>query len=144
MNDKVKQTKYSNADKHMMLKLFDLVENVNDNVSLANKEITQLKVNMGKNNVILEQHHVRSTNLEGIVEKVKDALDEMVKKVSSINTNVSRIDKDLEPIEKHVTKVERWIAMVQGVPAFFKIIMWLFVFITSSYGCYSAIVKWLN
>lgn len=141
MDDK---TKYSNADKATMMKLFDLVENVNENVISANKEITALKVNVGQNNVILKQHHVRSTNLEGIVEKVKDALTELTKKISSINTNVKRIDKDLEPIQKHVNKMEKWTNMAMGVPLFLKTIFWLFVFVSSGYGCYNVIVKMLN
>jgi len=142
MNDK--ETKYSHADKQTMMKLFDLMENVNENVISANKEITGLKVNVGQNNVILKQHHDRSTNLEEIVKKVKDALTELIKKVASINTNVTNIDKDLKPIKTHVTKIEKWTNMVLGVPLFFKLVFWGFVFVTSGFGCYNVIVKMLN
>ena len=138
------ETKYSNADRITMIKLFNLVENVNENIVYANKEITALKVNVGKNNVILKQHHSRSTNLEGVVDKMKELLNKLIGKVDSINTNVNRMDEDLTPIQKHVIKIEKWTNMILGVPMFFKLVFWVCVFISSGYGCYNVIVKWLN
>lgn len=144
MNDMTKNTRYSGADKDMMLKLFDLVENVNDNLGKVNEEITGLKVNMGKNNVVLKQHHSRSTHLEGIVETIQKALTELTKKIASINTNMKNVDEDLKPIKAHVKKVNRFINMAEGVPLFFKFIFWSFIFVSSGYGCYNVIVKLLN
>ena len=143
MNDTIKN-KYSSTDKDMMLKLFDLVENVNDNLGKINDEITVLKVNMGKNNVILTQHHSRSTHLEGIVETTQKVLMELTKKITSINTNMQNVDEDLKPIKVHVKKVNRIITIAEGVPLFSKLIFWAFLFISSGYGSYKVVVKWLN
>lgn len=139
-----KETRYSINDKATMMKLFDLVEKVNENVISVNKELTNLKVNVGQNNIILEQHHARSTNLEGIVEKVKEALTELTKKIIAINTSVRSVDADLKPIKMHVRKVNRYITLVTGVPLFFKFLFGVFVFVSSGYGFYNIIVKWLN
>lgn len=139
-----KEEKYSSSENMTMMKLFDLVENVNENVISANNEITALKVNIGQNNVVLEQHHARSTNLEGIVEKIKEALTELTAKIISINTNVNSIDVDLEPIKKHVSKVDRYITLANGIPLIFKFAIGVFVFVSSGYGCYNIIVKLLN
>lgn len=141
MND---STKYSNSDKDMMLKLFDLVESVNETLAKVNDEVTSLKVNMGKNNVVLKQHHSRSTHLEGIVETVQSALAELTRKITSINTNVKNVDNDLKPIKEHVKKVDKYITIASGIPLFFKLIFWGFIFVSSAYGCYNVIVKWLN
>jgi len=139
-----KETVYSEADKAAMHRLFNLMEDVNGNV-------IDLKVNISKNNVILKQHHVRSTNLETIVDKVRDALAELANKVAAINTNVkyldkdiSSIDKDIEPIKKHVKKIERWTNNLMGLPIILKLVFWCFIFVTSGIGCYNLVVKMLN
>ena len=132
------------TNKQMMLKLIDVVENVNENMSSVKDEISVLKVNLGQNNVILKQHHSRSTKLETIVEAIKDAMAKITVKLEAINTNVNRIDKDLEPVEKHVKKVDRYLTIAEGVPLIFKLVFWLFVFTTSGYGCYNVVVNLLN
>lgn len=138
------KTKYNSQDKETMVKLFGLVENVNSNVISVNKEITELKVNVAENNVILEQHHARSTHLEGIVDVVRESMNELTNKTVAINTNVKNIDNDLRPIKQHVKKVNRYITLVNGIPLVFKFIISLFVLTSSGYGFYSVIVKLLK
>lgn len=138
-----------------LVKLLDVVNVMNDNISGVKDAVSDLKVNIGKNNVILDQHHKRSTHIEGVVEVMHNILSEITSNLKEISGRVHRLDvemkehvesteAELKPIKKHVSSVQRFITVMSSIPSFFKILIGLVTLATSVYGLYEIIVKCLN
>jgi t-SNARE complex subunit (syntaxin) len=131
--------------------VFELhMENINKNISKLYNLVEKLfekqedmNVTLTKNTVVVNEHHQRSTKLEGVVASLTDKLQSIEARVKSLDNEVKHIDGDIKPIKVHVEKMNRLTGFLDGVPFTIKMIVALFTIASSIFGIIQ-VIKELN
>ena len=119
---------------HDFERIYDLIGGVKD-------ELSEMKVTLAENTVIMKEHHKRSTRLETIVEAMKKPLEAITTKVLALDKDIVAIGAVMKPVTSHVEKIDKILIRFSAVPMIMKLLLFLFGFATSGLGCYSLYVK---
>lgn len=126
--------KESKSNDKKFEKLFDRQDQLFKRQDDMNQTLT-------KNTIVVEEHHIRSTRLENIVESMTTALNTLTNKISLMDKDAETIKDELIPINEHVTKVNNILFFWKNSPQVIKAISSLFLLFTSGYGAYKILFE---
>lgn len=112
-------------------KRFDLVDkrfdNIGSNLESINKTLIQLHVVSERNTKIVDQHQVRSLNIEKIVLP-------MVETLKTITADLKEVELEVHSVKAHVDVVNKWIFFFKKIPNSVQLFIGVFTLLSMSYG----------
>lgn len=134
MSDKSKEESLIDAHMGHLNNRLDRFDTLFDKIFDNQTEMAKI---LERNTTTVEEHHKRSTYIEGVVDSLKNALEALSNKFSIIEEDVESLKDDVNPIKNHVSEVSSVMHFFKWVPKIFKGIILLLTFVTAVYGVVS-------
>lgn len=127
------------GDTERLNDVFRNIGRVEDQLGLLFNKLDELVVATVKNTVILKEHHVRSTRLEGVVEDISTMNNNVRVEVAKLHIEIAEIHADMKPIKSHVHSLGWVLAFTKWTPKVIKITLSLVTIMSASVGVYYTI-----